>query len=201
MIVYWTTPASLLDDIEIMAEWGFVALRARDGLGRIKREDGRAVPAIGRGRYSSEQVWHKIYPGAQTGMGLRFWGTHESILYGVRGKFVGPRKGEQPRSLFDAPVGEHSEKPRDVHAWLDEQYPNATKIELFHRDDPARPLPAGWHRHGDEAVRRAVRAAAEEPTEDEVRAAIASTSARIQPVGVIEEIPDFLRRKPAEEAM
>jgi N6-adenosine-specific RNA methylase IME4 len=187
MLVWWTTPASLLDDIEVMAECGFLALRPRDAQGRILRgPDSRPLPAIGGGRYSSEQVWRKVYPGEQTGMGLRFWGMHESILYGIRGKFVGPRKGEQPRSLFDAEVGEHSEKPRDIHRWVDIHYKNSTKIELFYRHDPLNPLPPGWDVFGDEAVQRAVReaAAVERPT-----------APMVAPDVEIEDIPGFLRRQ------
>jgi N6-adenosine-specific RNA methylase IME4 len=154
MLLYWSTASSLIDDIEIMAEWDFVALRPRDENGKIRRmidvdEAGSAMPVVGKGRYSSHQIWRKIYPGEkQHGMGLRFWDVHEILLVGLRGKFPGPSpRGAQPLSVFDAPWRGHSVKPDDVADWVDRLHGDKTRIELFRRG-PARP---GWDVFGNEA--------------------------------------------------
>ncbi len=64
-------------------------------------------------RYDEMLVWNKTHPNGQPrmGMGQNLRHTCEFILFGVRGNL---RTREAARSIgtsFEAPVGEHSEKP------------------------------------------------------------------------------------------
>jgi N6-adenosine-specific RNA methylase IME4 len=143
--VYWSTAASLIDDIEIMAEWGFVLLRPRDPAGKLVRDpEALMLHDGGDGRYCSMQVWDKI----KVGLGYWFRDRHEFILIGVRGKPVPPAPGTQDESIFAEARGEHSAKPKHVAEMIERLRPNTPKIELFCRG-PGRP---GWKVWGNEAV-------------------------------------------------
>jgi hypothetical protein len=59
MLSFWSTAASLVDDLEIMAEAGFVTLRPRGDDGRLLRDArGLIVPAAS-GTYRSHLIWDK----------------------------------------------------------------------------------------------------------------------------------------------
>ena len=146
MLVMWTTAASLMDDIEIMAEAGFCALRPRAPDGRLLRDgDGEPLAAVspGYGTYRSHQVWDKQL----RGMGRWFIERHELVLLGVRGRIPCPAPGTQSLSIFSERRGEPSAKPEFVAAEIDRLWPNLPKIELFRRGPP-RP---GWAAWGNEA--------------------------------------------------
>jgi N6-adenosine-specific RNA methylase IME4 len=149
IILYWSTAASLLDDLDILAEWGFVALRRRDEVGKLLRgDDGRPLAPVGGGRYGSHQIWRKRRVGKQTGMGRWFFDQHEILIVARRGKINAPIPGTQAESVFDAPVGEHSVKPHeDVRGWVDRCWPDLTKIEVFARGE----APRGWVFWGNQA--------------------------------------------------
>lgn len=142
VILYWSTAASLLDDLDILAEWGFVSLRPRDENGKLLRgEDGKRVPPIGGGKYGSHQIWRKRRVGRQTGTGRWFFDQHEMLIAARRGNVPAPLPGTQDQSVFDAPVGKHSTKPHDhVRAWIDRCWPDMSKIEVFARGV----APPGW---------------------------------------------------------
>jgi N6-adenosine-specific RNA methylase IME4 len=145
ILVFWSTAASLIDDIEIMAEWGFVTLRPRvAATGRLLRmADGViADPIAASGRYCSMQVWDKV----RIGLGYWFRDRHEFILIGVRGNVVPPAPGTQDESLFSEPKGKHSAKPEHVASMIDRLWPTIPKIELF-----ARRRRDGWDTWGLEA--------------------------------------------------
>lgn len=145
ILFYWSTAASLLDDLEIMAEWGFAGFRPRGADGLIRRDpDGAPLPPAGSGRYASHWAWLK------PGLGLGRWNRdrHELLLIGRRGRPPAPAPGQQPDSILEAPRGRHSEKPELFAGWIERLYPTAPKIELFRRG-PARP---GWDAWGNEAV-------------------------------------------------
>lgn len=117
----WTTVPHAAQAHKVMEAWGF--------------------------EYKTQQIWRKIYPGE--GMGMGYWGRidHEILLIGTRGKPPAPAMGTQPRrSVFDAPVGEHSEKPDLFLEFFDFHFPSLPKIELNARR--ARP---GWDAWGWEA--------------------------------------------------
>ena len=142
--IYWSTAASLVDDIEIMTEWGFVTLRPRDQFGKLMRDPETLAqyPTDG-GRYCSMQVWDKV----KIGLGYWFRDRHEFILVGVRGNPVAPAPGTQDESIFAEPKSRHSAKPLCVTEMIERLWPSTPKIELFARG-PARP---GWVRWGLEA--------------------------------------------------
>jgi N6-adenosine-specific RNA methylase IME4 len=152
ILLFWSTAASLVDDIEILAEWGFVALRPRDAAGRILRgEDGKRLPAAGRGLYGSHQVWRKRRAGNMLGMGRWFRDQHELLIVARRGKPPAPLPGTQAESVFDAPIGPHSAKPGDVvRGWIDRCWPHLEKVEVFARGE----APVGWRFWGNQASDR-----------------------------------------------
>ena len=142
--IYWSTAASLVDDIEIMAEWGFVTLRPRDRSGKLIRDpEALAQRTTDGGRYCSMQVWDKV----KIGLGYWFRDRHEFILVGVRGNPVPPAPGTQDVSIFAEPKARHSAKPAHVAEMLERLWPNTPKIELFARGK-GRP---GWAIWGNEA--------------------------------------------------
>lgn len=154
ILVYWSTAASLVDDLDIMAEWGFVALRPRTSSGKLVRKaDGSLgdVPKDG-GRYCSMQVWDKM----KMGLGYWFRDRHEFILIGVRGNVVAPAPGTQEQSLFSQEKGEHSAKPERVAEMIERLWPSTPKIELFRRGPPRK----GWDAWGNQVLAPA-------PVEDE----------------------------------
>jgi N6-adenosine-specific RNA methylase IME4 len=71
------------------------------------------------------------------------------LLIGTRGKIPCPAPGTQWRSVIEAPIGKHSEKPECFLEMIEAYYPNLPKIEL-NRRGPARP---GWDAWGLEAAR------------------------------------------------
>jgi N6-adenosine-specific RNA methylase IME4 len=142
IIAYWSTAASLLDDLDILAEWGFVALRPRDAAGKLIRgDDGKPLPPVGQGRYGSHQIWRKMRSGRQMGTGRWFFDQHELLILARRGEVPAPLPGTQPESVFEADVTDHSTKPGElVRAMIDRQWPQLAKIEVFARGD----APPGW---------------------------------------------------------
>ena len=147
MLVFWSTAASLIDDIEIMTEAGFCALRRRDGFGRLLRDswgEPFAPLSPGGGTYRSHQIWDKELRGT----GRWFIDRHELVLIGVRGKIPCPAPGTQSLSIFAERRGEPSAKPEFVAAEIDRLWPNLPKIELFRRGAPR----AGWAAWGAEAT-------------------------------------------------
>lgn len=145
LLVFWSTAASLQDDLDIMAEWGFVVTRPRDANGKLIRDtDGNAASLPDRTGYRSMQVWNKD----KMGLGYWFRDRHEFVLLGTRGKFLSPLPGTQDESCYQAPRGAHSEKPDRVYEWIERIWPSLPKLELFARADEARP---GWATWGYEA--------------------------------------------------
>lgn len=144
IMVFWSTAASLIDDLEILAEWGFVTFRPREA-GRLRRDslgpNGWEIGEPGSPQpYRTMQVWDKI----KIGLGYWFRDRHEFILLAARGNVVPPAMGTQDNSLFSEPKGEHSAKPN--LEWIDRLWPNIPKLEMFARR--ARP---GWDAWGFEA--------------------------------------------------
>jgi N6-adenosine-specific RNA methylase IME4 len=145
IIVFWSTAASLIDDIEIMAEWGFVTLRPRATSGKLVRDEaGKLIEIPDGGRYCSMQVWDKV----RMGLGYWFRDRHEFILVAARGNVVPPAQGTQDQSLFSEDKREHSAKPNRVAEMIERLWPTLPKIELFRRGEP-RP---GWDAWGNQVV-------------------------------------------------
>jgi N6-adenosine-specific RNA methylase IME4 len=145
MLVMWSTAASLVDDIEIMAEAGFCALRPRGTEGLLLRDEaGEPLDAVscGGGTYRSHQVWDK----QSIGMGRWFRDRHEIVLIGVRGNIPCPAPGTQSPSIFSERRAEHSAKPEFVAEEIERLWPHLPKIEMFRRGAPR----LGWDGWGAE---------------------------------------------------
>ncbi len=93
----------------------------------------------------SELVWCKLTKNLRRhfGMGRYVRMEHEVCLIGVRGKCFPWDKGV--RSVFTAPVGEHSAKPDAFYEIVERLYPGGPFHELF-----ARRRREGWTQEGDE---------------------------------------------------
>lgn len=96
-------------------------------------------------RYVTSLVWNKERSGEARGTGYWFTGEHEIVLVGVRGQVVPPATAHF-RSNFDAPVGEHSEKPDNIHDIIEFHWPNVPKVEFN-----ARRQRPGWTAWGFDA--------------------------------------------------
>jgi N6-adenosine-specific RNA methylase IME4 len=92
----------------------------------------------------TEIVWRKLTKHGKQhfGMGHYVRASHEVCLLGTRGRWK-PR-ARNVRSVFDAPVGRHSEKPGRFFA-LVEELAAGPYVELF-----ARRHREGWQCHGNE---------------------------------------------------
>jgi N6-adenosine-specific RNA methylase IME4 len=96
-------------------------------------------------KYVTQRIWNKVRNGNGRGPGYWLTGEHEILLIAVRGNVVPPATAHF-RSLFEAPVGEHSAKPDQQYEHAEYHFPNIPKIELNARR--ARP---GWRSWGNEA--------------------------------------------------
>lgn len=120
VLFLWATEPMLEDALKVIAAWGF------------QRKSGF--------------VWQKLYPGDGHGTGYWNWNEHEHLLVATRGTPPAPAPGLQWRSVIEAPVGRHSEKPARVYDLIEAYFPRLAKIELNAR--AARP---GWDAWGLEA--------------------------------------------------
>jgi N6-adenosine-specific RNA methylase IME4 len=94
--------------------------------------------------YKSQFIWLKDRPG--TGYWSR--NIHEILLVGTRGSVPAPAPGEQYKSVIEAAVGRHSEKPAVFAEMIKEMFLNLPAIEMF-----ARGPRLGWDVWGNEAAR------------------------------------------------
>lgn len=120
VLFLWATAPMIREALEVMAAWGF--------------------------EYKSQAVWVKQRVGDGRGTGYWFLGEHEILLVGTRGKIPAPAPGTQFRSVIEAPVGRHSEKPELALEIIEQYFPTLPKIEL-NRRGPAR---EGWDAWGAE---------------------------------------------------
>ena len=97
-------------------------------------------------RYIRTRVWVKLTAQGNLafGQGQYSRGAHELVLLGVRGRC--PPLVRDLRSVFDAPVEEHSKKP-DVFYEQTERVSPGPRLEMFAR----RPR-AGWDVWGNEVA-------------------------------------------------
>lgn len=121
----WTTNTYLPDALRIMSTWDF--------------------------RYINNIAWGKVKDGkVQLGIGQYFRGSHELLLFGVRGSPGLPDRSGLPGALFSTlqlhPRGEHSRKPEAIVRSV-EAISSGPYLELFARS--ARP---GWTCVGNEDV-------------------------------------------------
>ena len=115
----WVTNPMLPEGLDVMASWGF--------------------------SYKSHAVWAKTTRSGKIafGTGYRLRSAHETILLGTRGQ---PRNSRGERSLFMAPLREHSRKPEAFFAMCERWMPEARRLDLFSRESRS-----GWASWGDES--------------------------------------------------
>lgn len=106
-------------------------------------ESGMALLATYGYEYKSALIWKKSRPG--TGFYSRC--DAEIVLIGRRGSPGVPLPSNRTRTIFEGQPTEkrHSSKPTSLHAWVEANYPEARKVELF-----ARVVRQGWQCIGDE---------------------------------------------------
>jgi N6-adenosine-specific RNA methylase IME4 len=98
--------------------------------------------------YVSELLWRKLTKKTGKpvmGMGRTLRMGHEVCLVGRRGR--PPKLSNGIRSIFEAKIGEHSEKPEEFFGIV-ESFSSGPYVELFARKE--RP---GWTAYGDEIGR------------------------------------------------
>lgn len=93
----------------------------------------------------SELVWRKVTRTGKPffGMGRYTRMGHESCIIATRGSAIPPV--HDVRSVFEAPVRAHSEKPHEFYQLVERMYPDSPRYELF-----ARTVRPGWNQEGKE---------------------------------------------------
>ena len=117
VLYLWTTSTHLDAALAVMEAWGF--------------------------QYHSLWAWDK----ERSGLGSRCLHQMEYLRLGTRGSFPPPKESTLRINLFRGNTGKHSKKPVALYEMLEEQYPYATKLELF-----ARQARDGWDTWGNEDV-------------------------------------------------
>lgn len=118
LLFMWVTAPMLRRAIMIPESWGF--------------------------RYVSELVWVKDR------IGTGFWARnrHEPVLIYKRGKFPCPKPAPFADSVMSGQQRQHSRKPDALQDRIDAVWPDASKLEVFARQE--RP---GWRAWGNETQR------------------------------------------------
>lgn len=108
----------------------------------MQREALQVLDALGF-TPKTEMVWEKLTNSGKAffGMGRYVRASHETCLIAVKGRAF--PEARNVRSRFSAPVREHSRKPGEFYALVEQMYPSSRKVELF-----ARIVRAGWEQHG-----------------------------------------------------
>ena len=119
LLLMWATNPMLIPAIRIMESWGFTYKTAAHWVKKTKHG--------------------KIAFG--TGYLLRCAG--EPLLIGTIGK---PKTSRSCRTIIEGLVREHSRKPDEAFGWAERLMPEASRAEIFSREN--RP---GWDCWGDEA--------------------------------------------------
>lgn len=141
MLVMWATWMHLPLAFELIHQWGFEYCTGFPWLKTVRL---------------SEDEWNKWDEGYLTSnraipkpiFGPGVWVQHctELILLARRGKPFGKLGNPRParQGIIISPRGEHSEKPVELHEWLESKFPEP-RIELF-----ARQRREGWTCWGNE---------------------------------------------------
>ena len=115
VLFMWATAPKLPEALQVMKAWGF--------------------------EYKTNAIWDK----ETIGMGYWFRGQHELLLVGVKGKFSPPISSIRISSIIKEKKTKHSKKPYIVADYIEQAYPDKTKIELFCRE-PRK----GWYVFGNQ---------------------------------------------------
>jgi N6-adenosine-specific RNA methylase IME4 len=126
----WVTNNFLKDGLQVMKAWGFTYKT------KITWVKGECLDSEG-----------KTFKFENAGLGQYFRGLDEVCLFGVKGvlpyKTLNSKR-QQGKTVFVAPRGEHSEKPKEMYEMI-EKVSYAPYIELF-----ARNKRVGWDVWGNE---------------------------------------------------
>lgn len=95
----------------------------------------------------SELVWRKLTSTGKRhfGMGRYVRMEHETCIIATRGRC--PVEDRSVRSVFDAPIGLHSQKPDEFFSIVEKLYPTGPYLEVFSRKPRS-----GWWSLGNEAA-------------------------------------------------
>jgi N6-adenosine-specific RNA methylase IME4/ParB-like chromosome segregation protein Spo0J len=115
VLFLWTTAPHLQESFQVLAAWDF--------------------------EYKTNIVWVKD----KIGLGYFVRNQHELLLIATRGDMPSPSPANRPPSVISAPRREHSRKPDEAYALIEQMYPELSKIELF-----ARQTRPGWQAWGNE---------------------------------------------------
>jgi N6-adenosine-specific RNA methylase IME4 len=128
VLFLWATSPLLPEALALVAAWGF--------------------------SYKSSWVWVKTTLGGEPAWGLGSWGrvAHELVLICTRGEMPTPSPAALPQSVFLSTRKEHSKKPFEVRAAIEEMYPTLPRVEVF-----AREAAPGWAAIGNEIDGRDIR--------------------------------------------
>ena len=79
--------------------------------------------------YKTEFVWVK------NALGPGYWNRnrHEVLMVGTRGSIPAPSPGDQPDSVIEGAVAEHSVKPPRFAEIIKDMFPSAKRLEMFAR--------------------------------------------------------------------
>jgi N6-adenosine-specific RNA methylase IME4 len=116
VLFLWSTAPHLPEALRVMQGWGF------------------------------EYVTHLVWVKDRIGLGYWVRNQHELLLVGRRGDILTPAFEKRPSSVMHAARREHSRKPDEAYALIEQMYPELPKIELF-----ARNAREGWAAWGNEA--------------------------------------------------
>ncbi len=115
VLFLWATAPKLLEALAVMKAWGF--------------------------EYRTHAIWDK----EKIGCGHWFRGQHELLLVGVKGSPGCPIHSQRISSVLREERTEHSKKPECVYKWIEEAFPDRTKLEMYCRN-PRK----GWSVWGNE---------------------------------------------------
>jgi N6-adenosine-specific RNA methylase IME4/ParB-like chromosome segregation protein Spo0J len=119
VLFLWTTAPHLQESFDVLAAWGF--------------------------EYKTNIAWTKD----KIGLGYFVRNQHELLIVATRGDMPSPSPANRPASVISAPRREHSRKPDEAYALIEQMYPELPKIELF-----ARQKRPGWQAWGNEIPSR-----------------------------------------------
>ena len=103
ILFLWDTATKLKEALEVIDAWGF--------------------------RYVTNAVWDK----QKIGMGYWFRGQHELLLVGTKGEPGTVPEHVRGSSVFSEARGQHSQKPESVYRYIEEAFPDRTKLEMYCR--------------------------------------------------------------------
>lgn len=115
VLFMWATAPKLREALQLMEAWGF--------------------------DYKTHAIWDK----QKIGMGYWFRGQHELLLVGTKGKASPPDEKLRVPSVFSFKRGNHSAKPVEVYGMIESMLPNATRCEMFAREEHK-----GWTAWGNQ---------------------------------------------------